>query len=170
MLFLTSGLTPLLYKRCESNPMMDQRKTLTATVITAPFLEPNNLFQSLWMWKSSQLLAPRQKMTTKNSRTSNPYNLWSVSVIQYKIQLTIWWMKILQKYPTRIGTFAPSVTKDCLENKCLARGQSSLLTSSKTTKTIRASTKMKSRLKDKGHRLRVSKRWYKKVRHRHQIK
>ena len=170
MLFPTLGSTPLRCKRCESNPMMDQRKTLIAMVITVPFSELNNLFQSLQIWKSSQLLVLRQKMTTKNSQMSNPYNLWSVSATQYKIQLTIWWMTISQKYPTRIGTFVRSVTKDYLENKCLARDQSSRHTSSKTTKTIRVSIKMKSRQKDKGHRLKVSKRWYKKVRHRPQIK
>ena len=78
-------------------------------------------------------------------------------------------MKILQKYQTKIGTIVRSVTKDYLENKCLARGQSSHHTSSKITKTIRVSTKMTFRPKDKGHRLKVSKRWCKKVRHRNQI-
>ena len=147
---------------------MDRRKTLIATVITAPFSELNNLFRSLWMWKSLPLLAPKQTMTTKNFQMSNPYNLWSVSVIQYKIQLTIWWMTILQKYPTKTETFVRSVTKDCLENKCLVRDLRHHHTLSKTTKTIRASTKMKSRLKDKGLRLKVSKRWLLKVRHRPQ--
>ena len=78
-------------------------------------------------------------------------------------------MTILQKYPTKTETFVRSVTKDCLENKCLVRDLRHRHTLSKTTKTIRASTKMKSRLKDKGLRLKVSKRWLLKVRHRPQI-